>query len=246
MPASSSSRGRHRRSRHSVKPAYVSAATLAAFTVSGLNVPSAIGQVRSGVQPSLGHATLRGEQRQATKDPHATELRVQERLRARETARASREGTVRTAQLAAVATATRRAAAARARNTWVVPVLGYRLTSGFGDVSALWSSAHTGQDFAAPEGTPVHAAGRGRIIFASWDGSYGLKIAIQHFDGTVTWYGHLSSALRTSGEVQAGDVIGRVGSTGNSTGPHLHLEVRPGDGSPVPPLPWLRAHGVHV
>ena len=93
----------------------------------------------------------------------------------------------------------------------------------------------------APRSAPSATA---RIISAGYDGSYGQKIVVQHADGTETWYAHLSSFVRTGGTVKAGDVIGRVGSTGNSTGDHLHLEVRPGGGDPVPPLSWLREHGV--
>ena len=70
-----------------------------------------------------------------------------------------------------------------------------RLTAGFGDYG-LWSSSHTGQDFAAPYGTTVHAVGDGKIIFAAYDGAYGNKIAIQHPDGTVTWYAHMSAFLQ--------------------------------------------------
>jgi murein DD-endopeptidase MepM/ murein hydrolase activator NlpD len=134
----------------------------------------------------------------------------------------------------------------RARPTWVKPILNYRLTAGFGQSSYLWSHSHTGQDFAAPVGTPVRSIGAGRIVSADWDGAYGRKIVVLHPDGTVTWYAHLSAFVQTSGTVQAGDVIGRVGSTGNTTGPHLHFEVRPGDGDPIDPLPWLRAHGIRV
>ena len=114
----------------------------------------------------------------------------------------------------------------------MLPVSGFRLTAGFGEYG-LWSSSHTGQDFACAYGTPVHAVGDGRIIFAAYDGAYGNKIVIEHEDGTVTWYAHMDSFVRTSGTVQAGDVIGRVGMTGNTTGAHLHLEVRPHDGAPV-------------
>jgi murein DD-endopeptidase MepM/ murein hydrolase activator NlpD len=138
-------------------------------------------------------------------------------------------------------------AAERARPTWVKPVLNYRLTAGFGESSGLWSHSHTGQDFAAPIGTPVRSIGAGRVVSAEWEGAYGRKITVLHPDGTVTWYAHLSAFVVLPGaKVQAGDVIGRVGNTGNTTGPHLHLEVRPGDGPPVSPLPWLRAHGVRV
>ena len=65
--------------------------------------------------------------------------------------------------------------------------------------TACGPASHTGQDFAAPEGTPIHAVGDGKIIFAAYDGAYGNKIAIQHPDGTVTWYAHMSAFVRTSG-----------------------------------------------
>lgn len=161
--------------------------------------------------------------------------------------RASR---IRTARAEAVRLARQAAEDARkraeaARPKWVIPVLRYHLTAGFGDVG-LWSSSHTGQDFAAPAGTPVRSVGDGRIVFAGWDGAYGNKVVVEHPDGTLTWYAHLLSIVRNGGAVRAGDVIARVGSTGNSTGNHLHLEVRPAGGSAIAPLPWLRARGVDV
>ncbi len=87
---------------------------------------------------------------------------------------------------------------------------------------------HTGTDIAAPEGTPVLAAMAGKVLLADTLGGYGLTIALEHSDGTQqTLYGHLSEIFVKPGElIQQGAVIGRVGSTGNSTGPHLHLEFR--------------------
>jgi len=84
------------------------------------------------------------------------------------------------------------------------------------------------------------------VVSAGWDGAYGNKIVIRHRDGTVTWYAHLSSFVRHTGAVRVGEVIGRIGSTGNSTGAHLHLEVRPGGGDSVDPLHWLRQHGARL
>ena len=231
--------GRHRKPKRNSGPAYVTAATLAAFTVSGLNVPGAIGAAH---QSSTG-AT--GQQLLQARTIAAGQLR--QTLVKQDTERASRLRAVRTTMVRSVqdAAEAERKAREAARPKWVIPVDHFRLTAGFGDYG-LWSSSHTGQDFAAPVGTPIHAVGDGKIIFSGWDGAYGNKIAIEHPDGTVTWYAHMSAFIKTSGTVQAGDIIGRIGSTGNTTGPHLHLEVRPHNGDPIPPLTWLRQHGIKV
>ena len=81
------------------------------------------------------------------------------------------------------------------------------------------------------------------VTSAGWDGAYGWKIEVRHRDGTATWYCHLSAIVARRGNVSAGQTIGRVGSTGNTTGSHLHLEVRVGD-DPVNPLAWLRRYGL--
>jgi murein DD-endopeptidase MepM/ murein hydrolase activator NlpD len=129
---------------------------------------------------------------------------------------------------------------------WFLPVQGFRLSAGFGQAGGMWSADHTGQDFSAPMGTSIRAVGAGEITFAGWDGPYGNKIVVRHDDGTETWYCHMSDYEYTSGYVSAGTVIGYVGSTGNSTGPHLHFEVRPGGGDAIDPLPWLRQHGLPI
>ncbi|MEU5643098.1 M23 family metallopeptidase [Streptomyces milbemycinicus] len=128
---------------------------------------------------------------------------------------------------------------------YTLPVASYTLTASFGQAGNMWSADHTGQDFAAPTGTPVKAVHGGTITSAGWAGSYGYRIVLKLNDGTEIWYCHLSSMVRTSGSVTTGEVVGRVGATGNVTGPHLHLEVRPGGGSPIDPMPWLRAHGMN-
>ncbi len=125
---------------------------------------------------------------------------------------------------------------------WRLPVDGYRLTARFG-ASGLWASTHTGLDFAAPEGTPLRAVAPGVIAETGYDGAYGNKTVLRLDDGTVLWYAHQSAVEVEPGQrVSPGQVIGAVGSTGNVTGPHLHLEVRPGDGEPVDPDGWLHEH----
>jgi murein DD-endopeptidase MepM/ murein hydrolase activator NlpD len=99
---------------------------------------------------------------------------------------------------------------------------------------------HSGIDFPVPEGTPVGAAGVGTVIFAGYNtGGYGNLVVIQHRLGYTSWYAHLSSIVVASGQaVDGGTRIGYVGSTGNSTGPHLHFEVRRYD-TPINPAPLL-------
>ncbi|MFJ4849173.1 MULTISPECIES: M23 family metallopeptidase [unclassified Streptomyces] len=128
--------------------------------------------------------------------------------------------------------------------SYTLPLTSYTLTASFGQSSSLWANTHTGQDFAAPTGTPAKAIHSGTITEAGWAGSYGYRIILTLDDGTELWYCHLSSMLVTSGKVSTGDTIGRVGATGNVTGPHLHIEVRPGGGDPIDPMPWLRSMGM--
>jgi len=126
-----------------------------------------------------------------------------------------------------------------------LPVAGYRLTGRFGDRSSLWSTVHTGLDFAAPSGTPIHSVATGTVVSTGFDGRYGNKTVLRLPDGTELWFCHQSSiAVRVGESVRRGEVIGAIGSTGNVTGPHLHLEVHPGGGGAVDPLAWLRARGL--
>ncbi|MGI5338804.1 M23 family metallopeptidase [Streptomyces sp. CA-181903] len=140
--------------------------------------------------------------------------------------------------------AAERITAARAKRAYVLPVSSYRITARFGQAGGMWSHRHTGTDFAAPTGSPVKAVHGGTITHAGWAGSYGYRIVLRLDDGTELWFCHLSSMVRTKGKVAAGQVIGRVGATGNVTGAHLHLEVRPHGGHPVDPLHWLRSKGL--
>ena len=102
---------------------------------------------------------------------------------------------------------------------------GYTITSRFG---ARASGNHTGLDIAAPSGTAIHAAASGTVTFSGWSTTgYGNCIIISHGNGIDTLYGHCSSLYVSVGQyVEQGETIGAVGSTGNSTGPHLHLEIR--------------------
>ncbi len=116
----------------------------------------------------------------------------------------------------------------------------YRLTARFGQSGGRWSSGrHTGLDFAGRTGTDIKAAASGTVVKAGYDGAYGNCVEIKHANGWTTVYAHLSDIdVRKGQKVQTGDQIGDMGSTGNSTGPHLHFEVKKGD-TFVDPEAWL-------
>jgi murein DD-endopeptidase MepM/ murein hydrolase activator NlpD len=126
-------------------------------------------------------------------------------------------------------------------------VPGARLTAHFGTGGSLWSSgAHTGLDFAAPHGTPVKAVADGTVVSTGWAAAYGLRAVVKHPDGTSSTYNHLSRLAVSGGHITVGQTVGYLGSTGNSTGPHLHLEIANRQGTLIDPLAWLRAQGVAV
>jgi murein DD-endopeptidase MepM/ murein hydrolase activator NlpD len=133
--------------------------------------------------------------------------------------------------------------------TYVQPVSVAQITSCYG---SRWGSFHKGIDFAAPSGTPIHAAQGGVVIQAGWRFSgMGNSVAVRHQDGSIALYAHASQVLvRTNQRVAAGARIALVGSTGYATGPHLHLAVASaGDlgtmwNSLINPAPWLRQRGL--
>ncbi|MEU3723578.1 peptidoglycan DD-metalloendopeptidase family protein [Streptomyces sp. NPDC031705] len=135
------------------------------------------------------------------------------------------------------------AAKEAARPKFSVPVAQRGLSASFGQAGGMWMSVHTGIDFPVSYGTPVMAATDGTVR-TQWNSAYGNMAIVTSPDGTETWYCHLGSTKIRSGKVKAGDVIAYSGNSGNSTGPHLHFEVRPGGGSAVDPLSWLRSHGL--
>lgn len=130
----------------------------------------------------------------------------------------------------------KRTTVSRGGHTFTWPVEG-RITSPYGPRGGAF---HYGVDIAAPQGTPVLAAMSGIISFAGWKGSFGNLVAIDHGNGMETLYAHNAKLLVNEGEyVLKGQVIARVGSTGRTTGPHVHLELKK-DGRNVDPLPYLQ------
>ncbi|WP_326654001.1 MULTISPECIES: transglycosylase family protein [unclassified Streptomyces] len=120
----------------------------------------------------------------------------------------------------------------------------------YGKPGSSWASGyHTGVDFPVPTGTAVQAVASGRVVSAGWGGAYGYQVVIRHADGKYSQYAHLSAlTVRSGQQVSSGQRIARSGSTGNSSGPHLHFEVRtgPGYGSDIDPVAYLRSGGVSV
>ncbi|MFJ3665499.1 M23 family metallopeptidase [Streptomyces sp. NPDC090106] len=132
----------------------------------------------------------------------------------------------------------------RLRPKFALPVAQQGLSAYYGQAGVNWMSVHTGIDFPVSYGTTVMAATDGTVR-TQWNSAYGNMMIVTAKDGTETWYCHLSSYRVASGTtVKAGDPIAYSGNSGNSTGPHLHFEVRPGGGSAIDPLPWLRSHGL--
>jgi len=125
-------------------------------------------------------------------------------------------------------------------HVWQWPIKDPSPTSGFG---LRWGRLHAGEDFAAPVGTNLFAMSTGTVTFAGQESGYGTIVKIRYWDGTITFYGHMSRISVNEGEsVDPGEVIGQSGNTGESTGPHLHLEVHPDGGAAIDPVPWLSRH----
>jgi len=129
------------------------------------------------------------------------------------------------------------------RPKYVLPVEQTGLSAYYGSTGSRWSSTHTGIDFPVDLNTPVRAITDG-VVRTEQDRFYGNMVIVTAKDGTETWYCHLTRSKIRSGPVKAGDVIAYSGNTGNSTGPHLHLEVRPDGAAPINPLTWLREKGL--
>ncbi|MEW1721793.1 M23 family metallopeptidase [Streptomyces sp. NPDC093109] len=161
--------------------------------------------------------------------------------------------TVGSVQHRAAAQAPAKETAAKAA-TWTGPVKKYTLSASFGLGGSRWSHKHSGQDFAVPIGTAVHAAHAGTVVKAGPNGAgdgpaYGNAIVVKHANGTYSQYAHLSKVQVKIGQaVKTGQQIALSGNTGNSSGPHLHFEIRttPNYGSAVNPVNFLRSVGVKI
>ncbi|HEV2796489.1 MAG TPA: peptidoglycan DD-metalloendopeptidase family protein [Nocardioides sp.] len=150
----------------------------------------------------------------------------------------------REAKLAEIREAAEKQAAKIKENKWVLPLGSYSITATFGQYG-LWASYHTGLDFNANSGDPIIAVANGTVTETGYDGAYGNKTVVTLDDGTEIWFCHQTEIHVSVGErVNGGEVIGTVGATGNVTGSHLHLEVRPGGDGPVDPFQAFVEHGI--
>ncbi|MFF2126254.1 M23 family metallopeptidase [Streptomyces olivochromogenes] len=247
--------GKHRR------PSRVKRSTTNAVGVAALTTTGVIGTLAAPAlaadatveQTGLTQAVTLGDNvaaqidaqaaaQQRAADEAAARKKAEEaaRKRAAEEAKKEREAKERAA----------RAAERKRLNTFVPPITGSYISTGYKTGGSLWSSgSHTGVDFHAASGTSVHAVGSGTVVTAGWGGAYGNQIVLKMHDGTYTMYGHLSSIGVSVGQtVTPGQQIGLSGSTGNTTGPHLHFEARTTAeyGSDMDPVAYLRSHGVNV
>ncbi|MGW0330878.1 M23 family metallopeptidase [Streptomyces sp. NPDC003011] len=145
-------------------------------------------------------------------------------------------------------------AAAKKAASWVDPVKKYKLSASFAQAGGMWQSTHSGQDFAVSSGTDVVAAHGGTVVKAGGNGAgdgpaYGNAVVIKHGSGTYSQYAHLSRIdVKVGQVVKTGQHIARSGNTGNSSGPHLHFEIRTtaNYGTAIDPVAFLRSKGVSV
>jgi murein DD-endopeptidase MepM/ murein hydrolase activator NlpD len=180
----------------------------------------------------------------------AAKARAQAKAEAEAKAEARRKAEARAKEAREAKERAAREAERKRLNSFQLPIAGSYVTTGYKTGGALWSSgSHSGVDFRAASGSSVVSVGSGTVVEAGWGGAYGNNVVIRMNDGTYTQYGHLSSISVSVGQqVTPGQQIGLSGSTGNSTGPHLHFEARTTAeyGSDIDPVAYLRSHGVNV
>lgn len=186
----------------------------------------------------------------AAQKKEAAEAAARAKAKAEAEAEAKRKAEARAKEIREAKERAAREAERKRLNVFRIPVAGSHVTTGYQTGGNLWSSgSHSGVDFRAASGSTVVAVGAGTVVEAGWGGAYGNNVVLRMNDGTYTQYGHLSSiAVSVGQQVMAGQRLGLSGSTGNSTGPHLHFEARTTAeyGSDINPVAYLRARGVSV
>lgn len=219
--------------------------TRATVLAAGLGVSVALGAgVASAADTTAASGAASAVQAQAAAQAKAAKAEAAKAAKAEKAAKAT----------AAKKAAAKKAAAKKAKPSWVDPVKKYKLSATFAQNGGMWQSTHSGQDFAVPSGTQVVATHGGTVVKSGGNGAgdgpaYGNAVVIKHGNGTYSQYAHLSKVTVRVGQiVKTGQEIAKSGNTGNSSGPHLHFEIRtsPNYGSAVDPVKFLRAKGVKV
>jgi murein DD-endopeptidase MepM/ murein hydrolase activator NlpD len=213
-----------------------SGAGITALTSSGssLDASASIGSVAGQALSRRGVVVSRDGTRDSRGEETDPEL----------VALAEKQMAEREAKLAEIRKAAEKQAAKIKENKWVLPLASYQITATFGQYG-LWASYHTGLDFNGNTGDPIMAIANGTVTSTGYDGAYGNKTVVTLDDGTEIWYCHQTAIYVSVGErVNGSEVIGTVGATGNVTGSHLHLEVRPGAAGPVDPFQAFVEHGI--
>ncbi len=199
-----------------------------------IDAASAVGGASAQALSSRGQVVSRSSSRTAATEEAAPEL----------VALAEKQKAERQVMLDQKRQAAEKQAAKIKENKWVLPLASYAITATYGQYG-LWASYHTGLDFNGNTGDPIMAIANGTVTGTGYDGAYGNKTVVTLDDGTEIWFCHQTSIYVNVGDVvRGGEVIGTVGTTGNVTGSHLHLEVRPGGDSPVDPFDAFVAHGI--
>ncbi|MFF8939494.1 M23 family metallopeptidase [Streptomyces paradoxus] len=224
--------------------------TRATVLAAGLGVSVALGAgVASAADTTAASGAASAVQAQAAAQAKAAKAEAVKAVKAEKAAKAAAAK-----KAAEKKAAAEKAAAKKAAPSWVDPVKKYTLSASFAQNGGMWQSTHSGQDFAVPSGTQVVATHGGTVVKAGGNGAgdgpaYGNAVVIKHGNGTYSQYAHLSKVTVRIGQiVKTGQEIAKSGNTGNSSGPHLHFEIRttPNYGSAVDPVKFLRAKGVKV
>ncbi|MFF2775329.1 M23 family metallopeptidase [Streptomyces sp. NPDC058052] len=227
--------------------------TAVALATAGLGA-SLVAGAGSAFAAESKAAPLAGTAAAAIEAQAETQAKVAAQVKAAQ-AKTAQAKAAKAAQVKAAAKkAAAKPAAAKKAKGWVKPVAAYTLTASYNQGGAMWAHKHSGQDFAVPVGTTVKAAGAGTVVKAGPNGggdgpAYGNAIVVKHANGTYSQYAHLSKIqVHVGQKVAAGQKIALSGNTGNSSGPHLHFEIRttPNYGSAVNPAAFLRTHGVSI
>jgi len=193
---------------------------------------------------TAGSAAVRASQAQETKRAQALETASKATEVEQDLAVNRATAVARGAERKKIAAAAEIAKRAALAHGWRLPITNPVTTSGFG---YRWGRLHAGEDFAVDVGTPLAAMSTGTVTFAGQETGFGNLVEIRYWDGTISYYGHMSIVSVNVGEsLDPGQIVGKSGNTGHSTGPHLHLEIHPDGGEAVDPLPWLAEHHITV